>query len=444
MPSLPQAAISLNDRIARRVLAMQTKLGHGRLTRGVATIALGHIGGYALMLLATPILTRLYSPAQFGVLATYGSMMSLLGVAICLRYEAAIPLPKSSRGAARLAQLALLSGLLLFFPAILGVGFVLDWFGPGSRLAVLRPYLVPLALNLVAYGLFQVLTLWATRDAQFRQLAKLRFTLIVSMVTAQFVFAFLFRSWNGLILGQLAGYSMTCLITLVWLGKRNLPKFSWRGLRVAALSYRRFPQFGVASETLNISQTTVPPLLLASLYGTTCAGWFMLAWRIVGAPLTLLVVPVGRVYLSEASRIGNQAPVELRHFFLRTLRKSALVGTPVIALLAVSARVLFPWALGQQWTQAGVYCQVLCPLLLMHLFAVSIRPTFDVTHRQDLQFVAAITGASLMLLGLLVPYYYLGDPLVTIATMSATGCVAHLFSVSLSWYAIGHPRGAHR
>lgn len=444
MPSLPQAATSLNDRIVRRVLAVQTKLGHGRLTRGVATIALGHIGGYALMLLATPILTRLYSPAQFGVLATYGSMMSLFGVAICLRYEAAIPLPKSSRSAARLAQLALLSCFVLCVPAIFGVGLALAWIGPSSKLAVLRPYLVPLALNLLAYGLFQVLTLWATRDAQFRRLAQLRFTLMVSMVAAQLVLAFLFRSWNGLIMGQLAGYSLTCLITLAWLGKRQLPKVSWRGLRMAALSYRRFPQFGVASETLNISQTTVPPLLLASLYGTTCAGWFMLAWRIVGAPLTLLVVPVGRVYLSEASRIGNQSPVELRDFFLRTLRKSALVGTPVIALLAVTARVLFPWALGQQWTEAGVYCQLLCPLLLMHLFAVSVRSTFDVTHRQDLQFVAAAVGAALMLLGLFVPHYYLGDPLVTIATMSAAGCLAHLISVSLCWYAISRPRGAHR
>ncbi|MEQ8836856.1 MAG: oligosaccharide flippase family protein, partial [Lacipirellulaceae bacterium] len=156
----------------------------------------------------------------------------------------------------------------------------------------------------------------------------------------------------------------------------------------------------------------------------------------------LLVVPVARVYLSEASRIAPHAPKELRDFFIRTLRKSALVGTPVIALLALSARVLFPWGLGQQWTEAGVYCQILCPLLLMHLFAVSIRPTFDVTHRQDLQFVAAAIGASLMLLGLFLPSYFLGDPLVTIAAMSAAGCLSHLISVSLSWYAIGHPRGA--
>lgn len=45
--------------------------------------------GQGLMILATPILTRLYTPADFGVLAVYTSLLSV-SVVVCLRYELAL------------------------------------------------------------------------------------------------------------------------------------------------------------------------------------------------------------------------------------------------------------------------------------------------------------------------------------------------------------------
>src|SRR5690606_41413382 len=65
------------------------------------------------MVAALPILTRLYSPEDFGVLAVYASVLALISVVSCLRLEIAIPIPKERSQAIDLLFLSLLSALLV-------------------------------------------------------------------------------------------------------------------------------------------------------------------------------------------------------------------------------------------------------------------------------------------------------------------------------------------
>ena len=72
--------------------------------------------GQIIVVVFMPILTRLYTPNEFGLLASYVAILSLLSTASCLRYEIAIPLPKVDR----IAMLVLvISVILLLFSVIL-------------------------------------------------------------------------------------------------------------------------------------------------------------------------------------------------------------------------------------------------------------------------------------------------------------------------------------
>ena len=66
----------------------------GAFGRGVAVLGGGAAAAQAIAVAASPILTRLYSPADFGVLAVYTSLVSLLGAVAALSYHQAIPLPE--------------------------------------------------------------------------------------------------------------------------------------------------------------------------------------------------------------------------------------------------------------------------------------------------------------------------------------------------------------
>lgn len=415
-------------------------LAESRVLRGIIVVAAGHAGGYGIMLLATPILTRMYSPADFGVLATYTALVSLLGILICCRYEAAIPLPANRRVAVHLACLALAIAALATVLASFAFYVLAAYFPDAPWMVQLKPYWVFLVLNLFAYGCYQILTFWATRTRTYQRLAHLRLSLVLGTVVFQILLYAFYGDAGGLIAGQLLGY----LIAVVYVSasSRGAPKWSVRpaGLLRAASRYRRFPLYTTWSESLNISLTVAPPLMLAWCYGATCAGWFVLAWRVTGAPLTLLVVPIARVYLAEASRIGVKDVAGLRSFFLVTLKKSALIATPAILALMLTATTLFPLMFGAEWQMSGRYCQLLCPLLLCHLFAISVRPTFDVTGRQDLQLLSAATGALLMLLAIFGSYFGNLSPSTAITMFSACGCVAYALSVYLCWRAMKTPK----
>ena len=76
-----------------RTLLLKKSRGRS-FARNVAVLAGGTALGQGLAVLASPLLTRLYTPSGFGVLAAYTSIFSILLVVVALRYELAIPLPE--------------------------------------------------------------------------------------------------------------------------------------------------------------------------------------------------------------------------------------------------------------------------------------------------------------------------------------------------------------
>ncbi len=85
------------SRLPGRLLRL---LPRGRFARSVALVTTGTALGQGLVLVSAPLLTRLYTPTDFGVLAVYGSIVSLVAVAASLRYELAIALSRHDRAVA--------------------------------------------------------------------------------------------------------------------------------------------------------------------------------------------------------------------------------------------------------------------------------------------------------------------------------------------------------
>src|SRR5690625_6821617 len=68
-----------------------------------------------------PILTRVYSPEEYGVMAVYVSFVAILSPMLTLRYIQAIPLPKKNLAAMHLVFIAFL--LIGIFSVLLFVVF---------------------------------------------------------------------------------------------------------------------------------------------------------------------------------------------------------------------------------------------------------------------------------------------------------------------------------
>ena len=78
-------------------LKIMTQLNNNASLKHIAMIAGGTTLAQGINILSTPILSRIYSPEDFGVTAVFISMVSILSVISALRYDLAIPLPKTER-----------------------------------------------------------------------------------------------------------------------------------------------------------------------------------------------------------------------------------------------------------------------------------------------------------------------------------------------------------
>ena len=84
--------------------------------RSVSVLVGGTATAQVIAILASPILTRLYSTEDFCLLAVYGSIIGIVGVIASLRYELAIPIAETDKEA---ASLVYLSGIILITVSII-------------------------------------------------------------------------------------------------------------------------------------------------------------------------------------------------------------------------------------------------------------------------------------------------------------------------------------
>jgi len=136
--------------------ALRALLPKNAFARGVSVLVGGTAGAQVLTVLAAPLLTRLYSPEDFGLLAVYASMLALIGVISSLRYELAIPLPEDDGEAANVAALSL---ILVGLSALL-TGALVWQLGPAIAdllgVPALAGYLWLLPVAVLLSGAYQV------------------------------------------------------------------------------------------------------------------------------------------------------------------------------------------------------------------------------------------------------------------------------------------------
>src|SRR5690606_5032220 len=149
-------------------------LPRNHFARGVSVLVGGAAGSQLLMLLAAPLLTRLYTPEDFGLLAICVGILAMFGAIASFRYEGAIPLPEDNVEAANVAALCLLAVALL---TLITVALALFASHPIAILLgapALANYFWLLPVGVFCLGTYQVFNYWALRHKNFAAMTNAR------------------------------------------------------------------------------------------------------------------------------------------------------------------------------------------------------------------------------------------------------------------------------
>jgi O-antigen/teichoic acid export membrane protein len=338
----------------------QTLLPKKSATRHVGILVLGTAVAQAIPIAITPILTRLYSPEDFGIAAIYLACVSIITIIATARYEQAITLPKKDDDARHLfiftLKLCLLISILLYIPIYLFGEKVAELLGR-KDLAIWF-YLLP--LSVLAAGAFNLFKFWYNRISQYKKMTinQIQHASLTAISNTTFGIAHLN---GGLIMGSVIGILGSSLLVGFKIFK-DQKNFFYNSTFSAQLSlakcYLRHPKYIAPSQLIGVIAQQIPIFLISSLFSLTILGYFSLAYRLISLPTVLVANAIGDVYRQKIS-VAYNARGEFKREFLTTLKKTTLVAAPPLLVLYFIAPDMFVLFFGETWRIAGEYAQIL-------------------------------------------------------------------------------------
>jgi len=408
------------------------------LYKGVLIIGSGTALAQIIGIVAMPIITRIYTPSDLGILAVYSSVLAIVGTGASLRYEFAYLLPKEDEDAVNLLGLCLI--LILITATMLAIvlffwgELITDIFDLGS----IEQYLWFILVGFVGVGLYAILNNWAIRQRDYKQITYTKINQGIGGAATKIIFGLLSFGSTGLILGhivsQIAGIGT--LARAMWKKEMaQLKAISLSRMGVVAKAYKSFPTFNLPASVLNTASLQIAPIMLLALYDSQVAGFYALANAILILPGTVISQSMGQVYLGEASKMVRENSRELRLMYLRTLRHLTIIAVPLIGIPAICAPFVFPFIFGEAWTEAGWYC---LPLALMVISSFVVSPTsklllYGYNHWVLFYNIILIVG---IFIGFYISKYLLFPALITLLIYAIVRIIMNFFNISLNLKAI--------
>ena len=260
--------------------------------RNVGLLAAGTAAAQVVNLAAAPLLTRLYTPAEFGLLAVFSSVASIASVTASLRLELAVPVPPDDEEAIEVVSAGFLAAIVI---SALSVGAVLvlgGWFASAVGEPGVRSLLWLLPVYLVASGLYHVLNYWFTRRDGFATVAAVNAVRAILTVVSQYLLGVARLGALGLVAGQTLSPVVQALGLLLAApkvtGRMPFRRLSWRRFRAVLSRFRNYVVFGTPQALVNALNQSLPAIVMTIAFSPSVAGFYLMAHRLVAAPISVL------------------------------------------------------------------------------------------------------------------------------------------------------------
>lgn len=349
--------------------------------RNVITLGLGNLIAQLISVAAVPLITRLYTPEEYGIFTVYLAVSMAIFPIASLQFDTAAILPRKEEDGFILivsSMIAVCIFSLLFVPlCLLGIttfGFLQD--------AQVRIYLWFLPIGIFILGVKQVMLNWALRGKRFK--AMTYSAVSESIVDRGFVLvagALSQIGALGLILGRILGPT-AYVLSLMRTGtskSRSRPSLSeFRGLCVR---YRNFPLFATWGVLMSSVSREVPMLLLAWIFSPTVAGLYGLSVRVMNMPMMMLGDAVAKVFRQRvAENVAEGKPIDSET--LRLFASLVSIVVPPVIVLAWFGREIFGLVFGEIWADGGIYAQILIFSFMGMFLHRVLSVLFDILERQ--------------------------------------------------------------
>lgn len=405
----------------------------------VLLLASSSVLAHIVTIFSLPIISRMFSPEQLGMVGLITAVITFMVPIICLRFDGALPLANRTADAGRLVWICLATAIVmgaicygafrvLQVNALLGFGVLPGW----SHWIVLA--------CLPGTAFFAIGQAWWLRQGR------------TSIIGGNLILRSLVQNGVRITLGALGlgllglAAAEIAMATTAFYMASQMP---WRRIKTTMGSgfvhiwklvrdWRRFPLIEGPSSILDSFVIIFLPIpLITALYGSEVAGLFAMALRIGSIPIAQIGKAIGNATYMDFSNAARRGDYNsMAQLFYRVIRRLLMFGLiPMIAFAAL-APFLIGSILGADWADSGIYLALMTPWLYAQIVVVPMSRIISVLQRQDLKLLVDI-----VFLIATVAVYFIADALglddkMYIALLSISMCCSYIVYFLVLNYAI--------
>lgn len=351
--------------------------------KDITVLTLGTSFAQLIGILASPIISRIYIPDDFGLFGTALAIISILSVSFGV-YTPAIVLENNNKKIRELIDLNIYIVFVLSF--ISSIFFYLlseyNYFHIDAGIIELFPYIIISVLLIAIYNIYiNVLN----RDKQYKMMSVFqiirRFSLSISQIILGIISATVFSLIHGYI------FAVLVPILILIFDKKFILFFrsSFNKMKKIALRYYKFPLYTTPQTFINLMTANLPVFVLGSFYSIEIVGLYYFSLKIVQIPSVFIGTSIRQVFYKEAALSKNKINKLLPLFSYLTFSLSFLILLPAIILFFFGGD-LFRIVFGDLWIQSGYFASWMFLWYGSNIIAGPSRSLFLVFEKQKLIF----------------------------------------------------------
>ncbi|MFL2116462.1 lipopolysaccharide biosynthesis protein [Marinilactibacillus psychrotolerans] len=351
------------------------------LIKGFSVLISGTVITQIVSLILAPMLTRLYTPTEYGINSVFISILTISGVVATLRLQIPIAMSNDERERDILSKISLLSSFILSLLLLGIIVFLKDninsIFGLQSS-----NWLWILPISTLSLGAYEVFFQNLLSAKKYRAMAKTTILKVITQGIFQIVLYFASIGYMGLIIGNLLSYVISIAFMLIVL-KPTVVKAERQEYLLTIKRNIDFPKYAFPAELASIASFSIIPLAITYLYSSEITGYYSLANRLIGIPIGLFGNSLRQVFVREASIEYNNENTVIKSF-LKTSKILSIIAIPSAFVLFFAAPSFFTIVFGENWYDSGIFVQLMILFFLARFIVGPLTSTVNVIGKQKI------------------------------------------------------------
>ena len=307
------------------------------------------------------ILTRLFTPEEFGKWDVFMRIIQLVAILFTLRLEMTIVLPKDQKEATKVSLLSLVILSLLSFLSLIIFFLFHDYFNSliGNHFDSWWLILIPFGGFFL--GFYNILLNWNSRFENYKKISKSN--VIHSFVSSPLSAALYFLGTLGLILGQIFARVIAIYFLIHnFFSEIKKIKFSefFNSSKNLIKKYKSFPLFEIPQSLLQRFSNDIIFYFTAFAFGGATVGILSVSEKILAKPLNIISESFKVAFYQRLTIEKNKTT-----FFLKSVLGMFFFGVLAVCLIYFIPVDAFKFLLGDNdWVKVGLYIKIISPLVL--------------------------------------------------------------------------------